>query len=634
MAEKLQFSDLKRTGRLPSPKGVALRLLELANRDDTGAGEITRVLQGEPALAGRLLKAANSAGRSARAAVSVADAVVRLGMRSVRQLTLSFSLIENAAPRESKQFDFAGFWTRSLATGVVAERLARRGRLIVPDEAFTLGLLLDVGELALAALQPLEFDRLLERHRGGQAPRTLELERETFGFDRITLTAMLLEDWMLPAPMIAAVRARSEPDAGNRPAASRKLADLLDLAAALGERCAQPQPLAPELRTTLAGWLDGDADSPPDLAAFLEETAREWREWGALLVVKTPALSIPQLLAEGAPEGGSTATDAAGPLGALLVADAAAPQRAALAAAIVDAGFTVRGAGNRAEALELAKAQRPDAVLVNAAFALAPAGAPPIAGGGLCRELRAMFVDSPPHVLLLAPAGVRPETAAALAAGADDVVAQPLDALELAARLQVASRIAGLTRRLRLEAEALRSANAALKAANERLAEMALTDSLTGLPNRRHLMERLREAWTSTEAQKRDFAAICVDLDHFKKINDDRGHEAGDIVLERVGRVLRRTVRATDIVGRFGGEEFVVLCPGCDMQTAIRLAERIRAQLSLEEFSSADSTWRVTASVGVAGGTPAAMQDWRTLLRGADAAMFEAKRRGRNRVCA
>ncbi len=246
----------------------------------------------------------------------------------------------------------------------------------------------------------------------------------------------------------------------------------------------------------------------------------------------------------------------------------------------------------------------------------------------------ALFDVSPPPVLRRAPAGARPDLAAALAAGADDVVGQPLEAPESAARLQVASRVARLSARLRLEAEALRGANAALKAANQRLAEMALTDSLTGLPNRRQLMERLREAWTSPEAQKQDFAAICVDLDHFKTINDDRGHEAGDIVLERVGRVLRRTVRATDIVGRFGGEEFVVLCPGCDMQTAVRLAERIRAQLALEEFSFSDSTWGVTASVGVSGGTPARMQDWRALLRGADAAMFEAKRRGRNRVCA
>jgi diguanylate cyclase (GGDEF)-like protein len=88
------------------------------------------------------------------------------------------------------------------------------------------------------------------------------------------------------------------------------------------------------------------------------------------------------------------------------------------------------------------------------------------------------------------------------------------------------------------------------------------------------------------------------------------------------------------VVGRFGGEEFVVLCPGCDLQTATRLAERIRAQLALEEFSIGDSSWRVTASLGVSGAKPAAVADWRSVLRAADSALFEAKRRGRNRVCA
>jgi two-component system, cell cycle response regulator len=223
----------------------------------------------------------------------------------------------------------------------------------------------------------------------------------------------------------------------------------------------------------------------------------------------------------------------------------------------------------------------------------------------------------------------------AFEAGADDYLTKPVVRRELEARLRAARRVVGLQRQLAQEADALRELNAQLEVANRQLASAALTDSLTGLPNRRHVLERLRQEWSLAARHSRPFGVVFVDLDHFKKINDVRGHHAGDIVLERVSRVLRRVIRTEDTAGRFGGEEFVVLCPGANHAQTMRAAERIRVELEAEEFSIGGDTWHVTASLGVAAvGAVRGEAQWDNALRQADAALYRAKHQGRNRVVA
>jgi diguanylate cyclase (GGDEF)-like protein len=189
-----------------------------------------------------------------------------------------------------------------------------------------------------------------------------------------------------------------------------------------------------------------------------------------------------------------------------------------------------------------------------------------------------------------------------------------------------------MQRQLEREAEQVREANARLEAMNRQLADVALTDALTGLPNRRHLLERMRQDWALALRQQRSFCVVFVDLDHFKRINDERGHDAGDIVLERTARVLRRTVRTEDTVGRFGGEEFVIMCPGCSVEDARIVAERVRSNLAAEQFSMGGQEWHVTASFGVAAALASAALDWSEVIRGADEALYRAKHLGRNRV--
>lgn len=165
----------------------------------------------------------------------------------------------------------------------------------------------------------------------------------------------------------------------------------------------------------------------------------------------------------------------------------------------------------------------------------------------------------------------------------------------------------------------------------KRLEEMATTDGLTGLFNKRALLEVAAQKIKSSTRFKKPLSVLVCDIDHFKKVNDTHGHDVGDIVIRGFGDVLRRTKRDTDVVARFGGEEFVVVCEETDAEGAALLAERVRSELESAAFHTTEGSVRVTCSVGVAT-FPAAGHDWESLFKATDEALYAAKRGGRNRV--
>jgi len=163
--------------------------------------------------------------------------------------------------------------------------------------------------------------------------------------------------------------------------------------------------------------------------------------------------------------------------------------------------------------------------------------------------------------------------------------------------------------------------------ANRRLAGMAALDPLTGLLNARGYYSSVEHALS----RPGPFAVLFVDLDHFKRINDTLGHAAGDAVLRQVAACLTRHIRATDILGRIGGEEFSILLPGCELDAALRVAETLRAAVERLQPSFEKRAIPVTASLGVATGQ-APTPDFAAIQSLADQALYEAKRQGRNRV--
>ncbi|MDR7277568.1 diguanylate cyclase [Catenuloplanes atrovinosus] len=175
----------------------------------------------------------------------------------------------------------------------------------------------------------------------------------------------------------------------------------------------------------------------------------------------------------------------------------------------------------------------------------------------------------------------------------------------------------------------------ALRAANEQLEMLAVTDPLTGLANRRRLTEVLEEAWRRSVRPGMPLAVALIDIDRFKLLNDFYGHQAGDECLRQVARTLVRAVRDTDTVARFGGEEFVAVLPGADRETAVVVAERMRAAVAaLAHEHELSEHGVVTVSVGVAAAVPDRVGRHESLIKLADEALYAAKRDGRNRVVA
>jgi len=165
----------------------------------------------------------------------------------------------------------------------------------------------------------------------------------------------------------------------------------------------------------------------------------------------------------------------------------------------------------------------------------------------------------------------------------------------------------------------------------KKLFESALRDGLTATFNRRYFVDRLQSEIRFAVRHEKTLALLFVDIDYFKKINDEHGHLAGDQVLAGVARVMLSTIRAEDVLARYGGEEFAVICREIEADGALALGERLRVAVAQQRFEHAGKVIPVTVSVGIA--AERKIEDAQAFIAAADAAMYEAKRAGRNRVC-
>jgi two-component system, cell cycle response regulator len=212
-----------------------------------------------------------------------------------------------------------------------------------------------------------------------------------------------------------------------------------------------------------------------------------------------------------------------------------------------------------------------------------------------------------------------------LESGADDYITKPIDFAELKARVNSMLRIK------RLQGD-LEDRERELVHANEQLLHMSQTDALTGLDNRRHLERRLDEMFAHARRFKEPVACVICDLDRFKTVNDTYGHQAGDEVLKQFAQILRHEARSIDRVGRFGGEEFMLLLPGASIEAAALFAERVRKQVESNTFTFDGTSIRRTASFGVSAWPHSRIGTTEVLVRTADEALYVAKETGRNRV--
>jgi diguanylate cyclase (GGDEF)-like protein len=236
---------------------------------------------------------------------------------------------------------------------------------------------------------------------------------------------------------------------------------------------------------------------------------------------------------------------------------------------------------------------------------------PGLDGPQICRAVRSLGDQRYVYLLLLTAKSEKEDLVKGLEAGADDFLTKPFDAEELRARLRAGIRILDLQETLRVQ---------------------ATHDSLTGLWNRGATLDLLRRELSRGERQGTPVTVIMADIDHFKQINDMYGHLTGDVVLREVAHRLSSAVRGYDVTGRFGGEEFLIVFPGCAVASAAAQAERLRACINREPVDTPEGPIPVTLSLGVAASEPVTEVDPDLLLCAADTALYRAKSRGRNCV--
>jgi len=243
---------------------------------------------------------------------------------------------------------------------------------------------------------------------------------------------------------------------------------------------------------------------------------------------------------------------------------------------------------------------------------------PGVDGVEICKRTRREAREPYTYIILLTASQRDEDLLTGMEAGADDYITKPCKFNELRVRLRAGRRIIELQNELIEAREALR--------------ERATHDPLTGLWNHEEILDILKHQLSRAEREEGAVSVIMADLDHFKKVNDTHGHMAGDAVLRVTSRRMLSMVRDYDYIGRYGGEEFLVVLPGCDSERARRLAERICQSIRGDCMDIPEGMVPITISLGVATTCKGKKCDAGALVHAADQALYRAKKNGRNRV--
>jgi len=295
----------------------------------------------------------------------------------------------------------------------------------------------------------------------------------------------------------------------------------------------------------------------------------------------------------------------------ILVADDSPVYRKLMEQTLPRDQYSILFAETGKSAIELFRQHRPALVITDWVM-------PDVTGVEVCRQIRLGAQDSYIYIIIVTSVSEKENLVESLEAGADDYLTKPFHPKELLARVGVGRRLVDLHQQIESQ--------------NRLLKELALTDSLTGLPNRRAVEDWAKGQLSAAVRHGYSFWVVIADLDNFKVVNDTYGHDAGDTVLKEFAAILKKRVRTSDICGRTGGEEFVMIFTHADECNVGIIVARILRQLREHEFSFGSKPVQVTASFGIAGFQGKGVPDFAKLMSQADAALYAAKRGGRNRI--
>jgi diguanylate cyclase (GGDEF)-like protein len=615
MQHEFDFHELKAADRLPSPSGIALAIMRLVSREDASLQEVAKLVQTDPALSGRIIAFANSAAFGARRpVVDIRDAVLLVGLNAVSNFALSLSLVGNHKEGRCLNFDYQAFWSRSLLMAVAIAAIMIRNRTAAPEEAFTLGLLAAIGRLALATAWPERYSQCLSVANEKQ----LQLkEQELFATDHDALTLMLLKDWGLPPVFLDALnQSRVGINSNLQVTRTIRFAKQLIFADKVTDFCLAGESGRPEKLPELENLAEFYGISAEILPDFINEVLQQWQEWGKLIGVST---EIPDSLP------GMDANDEP-PLAALdlLVVDDDPMVLVSLSKQLSKAGHQVHTCRDGEAALK-------HVVEKNVQMVITDWHMKPMDGLALCKALRTTAFGKKLYVIMLTSSESEESLVEAFESGIDDYVIKPVSVRVLQARIRAGQRIISLQQQLVQERQELEHSSNELVVSNRRLQQMANTDLLTGLANRRYAITRLEQEWDAAQRYNRPFSVLMMDLDFFKSINDTLGHDVGDQILIHTATLIRQNIRASDVACRLGGEEFFVIANNTDQASGLTLAERIRSSIEKNQLPGVVLQRNLTISIGVAA-TVGNRPNWEELMKLADQALYQVKHSTRNAV--
>ncbi len=655
-----EFEELKNSGELPSPTGVGMKILELTRTDDYSAEDMGDAIMSDPSLTGRILRLANTADKAGHEAVTtVSGATMRLGGSVVRDLALAFSLISEREAGACRPFDYERYWSLSLGRAVAAQELSRHLKVFRPEEAYICGLLGEVGMLALASVHAERYGKILIATQGQTLRALRQAEQEEFEIDHATVSRCMLSEWGLPDLFIeAVVEFNSQRAFVPSEEPITRLSDILRLSDAIGSAILLGETTPPRRITEVGDQLEilrdvlGFDDS--GLQNFCDGVSKEWQQWGESLDIETSEVRFSQvfaviargremLQAENVAPAASdnTGTGSASVTTSMPPAKVPAPSQGEERMRILAVDddpvslrllvkhlraerFEVTMARGGKEALKKALQEKPALMIVDHEM-------PDLNGLEVVRALRRSSVGNSMYILLLTGSHTNELLVEAFDAGADDFVTKPFLPSGLSARIKAGVRIAKLQAKVERDRKTILEQLADKNALNRKLRTASLTDPLTGLPNRRHAMNRVEVEWKATERNGLPFCVIMLDIDKFKLVNDNFGHDVGDEVLQATSLAVKSALRGEDEVCRLGGEEFLVICRGAFEKDGAIVAERIRKAVESNIVNSPGFERAVTVSLGVAG-THSGVSSLMALLKASDEAVYQAKNDGRNCV--
>lgn len=284
--------------------------------------------------------------------------------------------------------------------------------------------------------------------------------------------------------------------------------------------------------------------------------------------------------------------------------------------ALQESGYEVIWAEDGMSAIKAVMTTFPDVVLLDLIL-------PGMSGTEVCRWIKQNNDTKGIPVIMLTAMGSVDDKASGIKAGADDYLPKPCNDIELNAKIYAALRTKALQ-------DELRQKNRQLTELLAKVEALAITDSLTGLYNRRQLENVLEAEWKKSQRYNHPVSCLMIDIDFFKAINDTYGHKAGDLVLIEVANIIRNNVRDVDTVARWGGEEFIAILPSSGKDQGLVVAQRMLTKVSAHQFSQLPEI-RVTVSIGLSYSCPS-LKTMEEFVEASDSALYEAKRKGRNRI--